>query len=61
MSEVTDRISRLAKLLERIQPIPEEWVKGRGGVAVRRGRVELECLDCQDWGTLVLAWRKSGL
>lgn len=52
-----DRMPLLESLLNRIQPMPEDWLPGRGEAAVARGSTEIECVYCPDWNTLRDSWR----
>lgn len=54
-----DRIARLSVLLDRIYPIPADWIGGRTSEARASGGVEVDCLPCEDWQSLVTSWRKA--
>lgn len=54
---VKDRTLALVELLSLIQPMPEDWLPGRGEAAVARGSTEIECVHCPDWTTLRNSWR----
>jgi uncharacterized C2H2 Zn-finger protein len=53
------RVQLLGDLLTRAQPIPADWVPGRGAAAVVSGGTEVDCLPCPDWRTLTTAWKKA--
>lgn len=53
------KLTALKQLLERLLPIPKDWVEGRSKEAVAKGKVELQTLPCRDWGVLVQAWDKA--
>lgn len=55
------RLSLLCQLLERVVPIPQEWVTGGRPNGGSDGSVRTECLPCDSWKTLVNSWRRSGL
>lgn len=58
----TDRASRvraLGGLLAKVEPIPADWVPGRGEGARRGGSVAVEELPCASWRELVTDWRKA--
>ena len=58
-SSVQERIRALPSILDRINPIPADWVQGRTKDAKKNGGTEIECLECRDWSTLVNQWRKA--
>ena len=47
------------KLMERVRPIPPEWLTDVR--ASKPGSVEIDCLPCTSWKTLINHWRKSGM
>lgn len=50
----------LMELLEKLEPIPEDWINKRQLVPKKKkGSPEIECLPCSDWKTLIMAWRKA--
>src|SRR3990167_1714905 len=51
------RLRLLGDLLNLIQPVPDDWLPGRGEAAVASGGTEIACVYCPDWPTLVNAWR----
>jgi hypothetical protein len=53
------RIAALGELLAKVEPIPEDWVGGRGAEAAKNGSVELECLPCTQWSVLRNSWLKA--
>ena len=53
-----DRVPNLARVLERIEPIPDSWIAGKDKKAAK-GKMEIAALPCSDWRTLVNAWRKA--
>ena len=57
--DLRGRIVRLGELLAKVAPIPEEWIAGRSKGSKRKGSVEIECLECNDWKTLQTSWRKA--
>lgn len=56
---VQERIELLPALLDMIHPIPEQWIEGRSKATAAKGGVELDCISCNDWKTLVNSWRKA--
>lgn len=54
-----DRAEGLAEFLGRVEPIPEDWVKGRSAASRKGGKVQIECLPCESWKELVPYWRKA--
>lgn len=54
-----ERVHNLQGLLAKLKPIPEDWIDGRGKKATSSGGLELECLPCADWQSLVNSWRKA--
>jgi hypothetical protein len=58
-SDWPGRVAALQGLLEKVYPIPEDWVAGRTFEAKRKGGTELEALPCSSWVVLSTAWRKS--
>lgn len=57
-SNIELRAKRLEKLLERVRPIPPEWVQGRNKTS-KAGGVSIDFLPCTTWKTLVNDWRKG--
>lgn len=57
--DVHGRIAALAGLLERVKPIPADWVAGRTKTAAKTGGTEIETVPCSRWSDLVNAWRKA--
>ena len=56
---VASRIPVLRNILrERIRPVPVEWVPGRE-VGRPPGGLDRDCKSCNDWKTLIQAWRKA--
>lgn len=53
-----DRIKGLAAALAKVEPVPDDWLKGRSSSA-KPGVPAPEPARCEDWGTLVAAWRKA--
>lgn len=51
------RIAMLGDLLERMEPIPAEWVPGRDPTAPAGG-TEITTKPCRSWKVLTDAWRK---
>lgn len=49
----------IATLFSKIETIPEDWVKGRSHSSKKSGKVQIECMPCTDWKTLVTSWRKA--
>jgi hypothetical protein len=54
-----DRIKLIGPLLDKITPIPPEWIPGRSPEVAEHGGTDLECKTCHDWKTLLNAWRKA--
>jgi hypothetical protein len=57
--EPSKRIAQLAELLGWVEPIPEEWAPGRTKKSSASGGTEIECLPCDNWEDLRMAWRKA--
>lgn len=53
------RFPYLKTLLEKIAPIPEDWVLGRSSGTAAKGGVRIEMVDCKSWKDLVNQWRKA--
>lgn len=49
----------LPSLLDKVVPIPEEWLEGRTLAAKTSGGTEVQLLACHDWKTLRTSWRKA--
>lgn len=47
----------IATLLNKIKPIPTEWVSQGVGATSKKGTVEIEPIPCTEWKDLVNAWR----
>ncbi len=54
-----ERLDGLMELLELVYPIPEHWIEGRTEGAKKSGGTEIECVPCDKWEVLQLAWRKA--
>lgn len=54
-----DRIPLLQTLLDKVQPIPPEWVPGRTDEANHTGSSEVQLVDCDNWNALVGQWKKA--
>lgn len=54
-----DKGEGLKELIDKIAPIPEDWVKGRSKASKKGGSVQIECLPCTTWKELVNYWRKA--
>ena len=58
------RLTALEGLLGRLSPVPQEWLSGRSrastaGQLGQGGTTTLECLPCDSYSTMILAWRKA--
>jgi ribosomal protein L37AE/L43A len=55
------RIRALYDLFGRVQPAPDEWLKGHGGKAKGKGdtSLQMELLPCESWRLLTNACRKA--
>jgi hypothetical protein len=53
----SDPLRALPALLERLQPVPDDWIEP-AAVASSGGEV-LECRPCSSWSALSLSWRKA--
>lgn len=56
---VQERSVYLRELLEKIHPIPGDWVAGRSLATRRSGGTDMEALECGDWTTLIKSWRRA--
>lgn len=54
-----NRFVGLSSFLQKIQPVPGEWLPGRSAEAVRRGLTTVELLPCSSYKNLVNQWRKA--
>lgn len=50
------RVRSLGAILERLTPIPAEWLSSSGHGTSGGGE---ECLPCESWDDLILDWRKA--
>lgn len=57
--DLRGRVAALGELLQRVEPMPTDWVAGRTAAAKAKGGAEIECLPCTSWATLGMAWRKA--
>jgi hypothetical protein len=53
-----ERVKLLEDLRRLIQPVPPEWIAGKSSDS-RKGEPEIALLPCNDWKTLITAWRKA--
>lgn len=53
----TDKLTSLPTLLERVQPVPDDWIESNATV-VASGDI-IQCKPCEKWSDLILAWRKA--
>lgn len=54
------RIERLRGLLERIKPVPSDWLTGELDRApTASGGGSMECLYCDNYKSMIMAWRKA--
>jgi DNA-binding transcriptional regulator YbjK len=54
------RLTNLSWLLGKLSPIPSEWLSSQPRKPSKGSKsTDLECLPCQDWKTLISAWRKA--
>lgn len=51
-STPAERIHALDRFLEKVAPIPADWVDGRTAAAAKTGGTETNCLDCSSWDEL---------
>lgn len=49
-----DRVQGLQAILERVRPVPDEWLEG-----ALNQRTDLTPLDCKDWQVVIDAWRNA--
>ena len=54
-----ERVKLLGELLGKVQPIPEDWIKGRSRASIKGGHTELETMTCTEWKPLINSWRKA--
>lgn len=55
----SERGNRLVQLLEKVGPIPDDWVKGRSKASVRNGKATTDPEKCETYRELDAAWRKA--
>lgn len=55
---ITERIPAVELILNRIQPIPAEWIAGAKGKAAK-GKMEVQAVACERWMDLNRQWRKA--
>jgi adenylate kinase family enzyme len=53
------RIRILPQILDRMIPIPSDWVGGRTAEAKKTGGTDIDCKQCESWKELQKAWRKA--
>lgn len=53
------RVKLLEKLMDRISPIPDDWVPGGRKVATGNGSVEMDLLPCESWEELIDSCKKA--
>jgi hypothetical protein len=58
MSELRQRVERLAMMLGKVEPIPDGWLKPRDKTGFQ-GRFGLELLPCTEWRQVTTAGRKA--
>lgn len=58
-STIASRASLVKGLLNRVTPIPGDWIAGRGEKAAKEGSTEMDCVYCNSWAELTTAWRKA--
>jgi len=56
---VAQRIPAVQRLMEKVQPIPADWIGQRTEAAKASGGVELELLECETWKDLRTSWIKT--
>ncbi len=58
---LAQRLVALEGMLERIVPVPEEWLTGKGRASTRNGddKHEMECIPCSSYTEMISAWRKA--
>lgn len=56
---VKQRVKLLDSLLSRVVPVPPEWVPGGKAKASPSGAVDMDCIPCSDWNTLINSCRKA--
>lgn len=56
---VRDRVKRLWWMLEKIEPIPADWLGGRTPEAEAEGGTTLSLLPCHTWRELKGAWEQA--
>ena len=53
------RVGLLRSLLQKIKPIPADWVEGRTEEAAKTGGTQIDLLPCSSYATLQISWRKA--
>jgi len=56
---LSQRITNLNMIIDRLEPIPADWVPGRTAAAKAKGGTEVELLDCVKWDDLIQHWRRA--
>jgi hypothetical protein len=56
-STLAKRQDKLAWLLERIAPVPDDWIPGRSRAQVQMGDLKLRPKFCKDWAEVDNAWK----
>jgi len=57
-SSLSGRARALTSVLERIEPVKDDWISTAKNSKTKPGTVEIELLPCQKWVALINAWRK---
>lgn len=58
-STVQDRLEPLGHILDKIVPVPADWIPGRSLAAASSGSTEMACIKCESWNDLISQWRKA--
>lgn len=55
----SQRVTFVQQIINKIQPIPEDWIEGRSKSTAKKGGTEMESVPCETWAELVVEWRKA--
>ncbi len=56
---LSGRIGLVGEFLDKVLPIPSDWIDGRTVQAKQSGGTEISCKECSTWRELNMAWRKA--
>lgn len=54
---ILQRVQKLSELIQKVEPMPADWVDGRSKSAIKAGDPEMQCLHCNSYKKLTNAWR----